>query len=93
VDGGITANRFVMQFLADLLQTDVVNVEVQDVSALGAAYMAGLQRGIYGSIDELTKLNIARKSFIPGPDADQRKARTLHQGWLRAVRQLFVVTS
>ena len=47
VDGGITANRFVMQFLADLLQTDVVNIEIQDVSALGAAYMAGLQQGIY----------------------------------------------
>jgi glycerol kinase len=91
VDGGITANRFVMQFLADLLQTDVVSVEVQDVSALGAAFMAGLQQGIYGGIDEIAGLDIARRSFAPGPDADQQKARTLHEGWLRAVKQLFVV--
>lgn len=89
VDGGITANQFVMQLIADLLQTDVVNVEIQDVSALGAAYMAGLQQGIYGSIDELAKLNVARKSFTPGPDADRQKARVLYQGWLRAIRQLF----
>jgi glycerol kinase len=92
VDGGITANRVVMQFLANLLQTDVVNVEIQDVSALGAAYMAGLQQGMYDSTDQLARLNVTRKSFAPGSDADRQKARALHQGWLRAVRQLFVVT-
>jgi glycerol kinase len=88
VDGGITANRFVMQFLADLLGTDVVNIGIQDVSALGAAYMAGLQQGIFEGIDQLGNLNIARKSFEPGPELDQRKARTLHQNWTRAIKQL-----
>ena len=88
VDGGITANHFVTQFLADLLQTDVVNIEIQDVSALGAAYMAGLQQGLYRSIDHIAGLNHGRKSFVPGSDADRQKARMGHQGWLRAVRQL-----
>ncbi len=88
VDGGITANRFVMQFLADLLQTDVVSIEMPDISALGAAYMAGLQQGIYSDVDQLARLNAARKSFSPGSDADQQKVHMGHQGWLRAIRQL-----
>ncbi len=87
-DGGITANRFVMQFLADLLQTEVVSIEIQDVSALGAAYMAGLQQGIYDSIDQIAKLSLGRKSFVPGSDADRQKARMGHQGWLRTIREL-----
>lgn len=87
-DGGITANRFVMQFLADLLGTDVVNIGIQDVSALGAAYMAGLQQGLFDSIDQLASSNRAQKSFQPGPESDRRKARKLHEGWSRAIRQL-----
>jgi len=88
VDGGLTTNQFVMQFLADLLRTDVVNIGIQDVSALGAAYMAGLQQGVFDSIDQLANLNIARKSFEPGPESDQRKARALHEGWTGAIGQL-----
>ncbi len=88
VDGGITANWFVMQFLADLLQTDVISIEIPDVSALGAAYMAGLQHGVYESMDQLAELNVARKSFTPGSNPDRQKARMGHEGWLRAVRQL-----
>ncbi len=88
VDGGITANRFVMQFLADLLGTDVVNIGIEDVSALGAAYMAGLQHGIYESIDQLAKLNTAGRSFRPGPESHRQKARTLREGWTAAIEQL-----
>jgi glycerol kinase len=87
-DGGITANRFVMQFLADLLGTDVVNIGIQDVSALGAAYMAGLQQDLFDGIDQLAGSNVAQKSFQPGSESDQRKARKLHEGWSRAIRQL-----
>ncbi|MCF7973308.1 MAG: glycerol kinase GlpK [Phycisphaerae bacterium] len=88
VDGGISANRFVMQFLTDLLQTQVVNIGMQDVSALGAAYMAGLQQGIFTDIDHLAKLNIDKTVFNPGSQADQGKAFTMHQGWTRAIEQL-----
>ncbi len=88
VDGGITANRFVMQFLADLLGTDVVNIGIPDVSALGAAYMAGLQQGLFDGIDQLANLNITQKSFQPGSASDQEKTHTLHEGWNRAIRQL-----
>ncbi len=88
VDGGISANRFVMQFLADLLQTQVVNIGMQDVSALGAAYMAGLQQGVFTDIDHLAKLNIEKTTVHPGPPADQEKATTMHQGWTKAIEQL-----
>ena len=50
VDGGITSNQFVLQFLADLLQRTIVTIGIPDVSALGAAYMAGLKAGVYRSI-------------------------------------------
>jgi glycerol kinase len=88
VDGGITANRFVMQFLADLLGTEVVNIGIQDVSALGAAYMAGLQQGLYDSLDRIASLNTGKTSYSPGTDSARQKALTLHQGWLAAIRQL-----
>lgn len=90
VDGGITANEFVMQSLADLLGTHVVNVEVQDVSALGAAQMAGLHQGLYAGVDEISRLNVARRSFRPGSDSDRRKAQAGYEGWRRAIQQLLV---
>ena len=88
VDGGISANRFVMQFLTDLLQTQVVNIGMQDVSALGAAYMAGLHQGIFKDIDHLAQLHIDRTSFVPGTQADQEKAACEHRGWVQTIRQL-----
>src|SRR5690606_32459138 len=58
IDGGITANKFVVQFLADLLGKRVTNIRITDVSALGAAYLAGLNVGIYESIDQLKTFNM-----------------------------------
>jgi glycerol kinase len=66
VDGGITANTFVMQFLADLLNVSVTNIGIEEVSALGAAYLAGLQTKIFATMDNLAKLSQNRKSFSPG---------------------------
>jgi len=86
VDGGITANRFVMQFLADLLNTNVVNIGMEEVSALGAAYMAGLRKGIFRDIDQLKNLNVGSKKFLPAPDRD--KAPCSYEGWKDAVQQL-----
>ncbi len=88
VDGGISANRFVMQFLTDLLQTQVVNIGMQDVSALGAAYMAGLQQGIYRDIDHLAQLNIEKTAFNPGSQTNLDKVARDHQGWTKAIEQL-----
>jgi len=86
VDGGITANQFVMQFLTDLLKTNVVNIGIEDVSALGAAYMAGLQKGIFQSIEQLKNINVTTKQFSPG--ADSEKVYCFYEGWQKAVKQL-----
>ena len=83
VDGGITANRFVMQFLADLLGTDVVNIGLQEVSALGAAYLAGLQEGIFSDIDQIRDLQVSRTCFSPGQDTKMVQAS--YQGWKKAI--------
>lgn len=53
IDGGISANTFVVQFLADLLDRMVTHIDIVDVSALGAGYLAGLEAGIYTSIEQL----------------------------------------
>lgn len=86
VDGGITANQFVMQFLADLLETDVVNIGIPDVSALGAALLAGLQGGMFKDMDQLEQLNLAGDTYSPGPGAPT--ARLSYEGWQKAVQQL-----
>jgi glycerol kinase len=86
VDGGITANRFVMQFLADLLRTRVVNIGIEEVSALGAAYLAGLQQCIFQDISQLESLNIQRKQFCP--NTDSKEAYAWYEGWKKAVQQL-----
>jgi glycerol kinase len=86
VDGGITANQFVMQYLADLLETNVVNIGMPDVSALGAALLAGLQCGTFKDIDQLEQLNVAGHTYLPGPGA--QAARVSYEGWKEAVQQL-----
>jgi len=86
VDGGIITNQFVMQFLADLLRTRVVNIGMEEVSALGAAYLAGLGQGIFKDIGQLESLNIERKQFYPNTNA--KEIYVCYEGWKKVVRQL-----
>jgi glycerol kinase len=79
VDGGITSNRFVLQFLSDLLERTIVNIGIPDVSALGAAYMAGLKAGVYRDIDHLKCLHIDKNFIDPGFNTD--KVKTWYEGW------------
>lgn len=83
VDGGITSNKFVVQFLADLLQRTIVMIGMPDVSALGAAYMAGLKVGVYKSIEHLKTLN-SNKSFVH--PADNAKVIDWYEGWKAEAR-------
>jgi len=81
VDGGISANTFVTQFLADLLQKEVVTIGQPDISALGAAYMAGLSAGLFTDVDSLRTLNSEKKVFTPGAEV-----AGYYEGWRDAVR-------
>jgi glycerol kinase len=85
VDGGATANNFLMQLQADVLGVAVVRPAVRETTALGAAYAAGLATGAYRSTDELRRLWRADRTFEPAWDADRRE-RAL-RGWKRAVER------
>jgi glycerol kinase len=80
VDGGISANGFIVQFLADLLGKEVINIGMPEVSALGAAYLAGLQQGIYKSLEDLNRLHCGTKSYKPSGD---KKTDAYYEGWKR----------
>jgi glycerol kinase len=86
VDGGVTSNHFVMQFLANLLKTNVINIGLEEVSALGAACLAGLQQNIFSDIGQLKNLTTGRKQF--SPDENTKKVHNFYEGWKKAVKQL-----
>lgn len=83
VDGGAVANNFLMQFQADVLDTEVHRPKVTEVTALGAAYLAGLAVGFWGSLDELANKAVIDQTFIPHQDEEKRARR--YRGWKRAV--------
>ncbi len=65
VDGGMTSNGFVLQFLADLLDRPVVNIGIPEISALGAAYLAGLKVGVYKDLEQLKSFYVKRSVLQP----------------------------
>lgn len=86
IDGGITSNKFVVQFLADILERKVTNIEIADVSALGAAYLGGLSAGIYKDIEQLKTLNSNSFSTLAGKNT--KVVKEYYEGWKKYIRQL-----
>ncbi|ELA9711283.1 TPA: glycerol kinase GlpK [Vibrio parahaemolyticus] len=84
VDGGAVANNFLMQFQSDVLNTEVHRPQVTEVTALGAAYLAGLAVGYWNSIDELQDKAVLDRTFEPHGDEEKRNRR--YKGWKRAVK-------
>ncbi|MEZ9867148.1 glycerol kinase GlpK [Vibrio sp. 10N.261.51.A4] len=84
VDGGAVANNFLMQFQSDVLDTEVHRPEVTEVTALGAAYLAGLAVGFWDSIDELQDKAVLDRTFLPHHDEEKRNRR--YKGWKRAIK-------
>ncbi|EJG2251026.1 glycerol kinase GlpK [Vibrio parahaemolyticus] len=84
VDGGAVANNFLMQFQSDVLNTEVHRPQVTEVTALGAAYLAGLAVGYWNSIDELQDKAVLDRTFEPHDDEEKRNRR--YKGWKRAVK-------
>lgn len=70
VDGGAAANNFLMQFQADILEAAVVRQKITETTALGAAYLAGLEVGVWDSIDQLRALQSDVKVFHPTKSQD-----------------------
>ena len=83
VDGGAVKNDLLMQMQADILGTKVVRPEVNETTALGAAYAAGLATGFWKSTDELTDHWAEDRRFDPLLAADKRAEH--YKGWQKAV--------
>ena len=83
VDGGAVQNNFLMQFQSDILGTTVERPVVREVTALGAAYLAGLAIGFWKDLDELQCKAAIDRVFEPGMSEGER-AR-LYKGWQKAV--------
>lgn len=83
IDGGITSNKFVVQFLADLLEREVTNIAIADVSALGAAYLAGLQSKVYENIAQLRGFNKHSTSTLAGDGI--ALAKKAYEGWKKVI--------
>jgi glycerol kinase len=86
VDGGMTASDFTMQFLADILGAPVDRPVVLETTALGAAYLAGLQAGLLPKPDVFAKTWKRQKRFVPKMDAEIRTQK--RAGWAAAVKKL-----
>ncbi len=83
VDGGMTANDWLLQFLADILNITVERPSCIESGALGVAYLAGLGAGIYASLDEVSVLWGSNKKFVARMHPEKRAV--LYQGWQAAV--------
>ncbi len=83
VDGGATVNEFLMQFQADILDLEVVRAEIQETTALGAAYLAGLAVGYWESPEEIRKIWKTDKTFTPKMEKTDRERHLI--GWQRAI--------
>ena len=83
VDGGACANRFLMQFQADILNTKVYKPECIETTALGAAYLAGLAVGFWKDKDEIKRNWDIAEEFLP--QMTEEKKETLVKGWRKAV--------
>lgn len=83
VDGGMVANDWFLQFLADILGLPVERPANVESTVLGAAYLAGLQAGVFGSTDDIGALWSSDAVFSPSMDAGRRES--LYAGWQDAV--------
>lgn len=84
VDGGAVRNELLMQFQSDLLDVTVERPVVNETTALGAAYLAGLAVGFWGDRREIAEQWHVDRRFVPAMDAAKREE--LYGGWQKAVR-------
>jgi glycerol kinase len=87
VDGGMVGNELLMQFQADILNREVVRPVVQETTALGAAYAAGLAVGFYSGVEELRSK--WKSDRIWKPEMTHADSDRLYGGWKKAVTRSF----
>ena len=85
VDGGMVKNNWFSQFLSNIINTKVMRPKVDETTALGAAFMAGLQIGVYKSLKDISKNWKVDKIFNPKIKSQNRKK--LIEGWNLAIKK------
>ncbi|GBL05260.1 glycerol kinase GlpK [Glaciecola sp. KUL10] len=83
VDGGMVANDWLCQFLSDILQVNIERPTNMETTAIGAAYLAGLQLGLYKDLAQIKESKHIERTFTPSINADIR--RILLNKWQKAV--------
>jgi len=88
VDGGMVMNNWFSQFLSDVVKVKVLRPQVHETTALGAAFMAGLQIGVYKSLKDISSHWALDKKFSPKMKNKNRK--TLLKGWFKAIKTTLI---
>ncbi len=86
VDGGATANRYLLQYQSDILNIPVLVPENPETTALGSAYLAGISAGLYKTIDEIASFNTISEQYKPSMDNSLRERERKH--WKDAINTL-----
>jgi glycerol kinase len=86
VDGGACRNDFLMQFQADLLGCPVNRSRYLESTGMGAAFLAGLAVGVWGSADEVAALRTSERTFVPA--IREKERNRLYAGWQAAVQRV-----
>ncbi|SFB02226.1 glycerol kinase [Acetitomaculum ruminis DSM 5522] len=85
VDGGASANDFLMQFQADILNAAVKRPKCIETTALGASYLAGLATGYYKSKEDIKKNWMLQREFKP--EMEEKNREKIVSGWHKAVKR------
>ena len=85
VDGGMVMNNWFSQFLSDIVNVKVLRPNVQETTAAGAAFMAGLQIGVYKSLKDISKIWHLDKKF--SPSMNNKSRNQLLKGWSSAIKK------
>ena len=88
VDGGMVMNNWFSQFLSDVVDVGVLRPKVKETTALGAAFMAGLQIGVYKSLNDISKSWHLDKKFIPKMKSCHRSI--LLKGWSKSIQRTLI---
>jgi glycerol kinase len=88
VDGGMVMNNWFSQFLSDIVNVKVLRPKVQETTALGAAFMAGLQIGVYKSLKDISKNWHLDKKF--SPKMKNSIKNKLLKGWSTAIKKTLI---
>ncbi len=86
VDGGMVANNWVLQFLANILGAEVDRPTIIETTALGAAYLAGLQAGVFSSLEDIANRWRLEQRFSPNWSKEKRDG--YYAKWLQAVERV-----